>query len=114
MEHPAADDTSPLTASVWRTFVVRTLLLFPQPEAESAAGGRAIAVKTTDLLYQNVAARTTTLPKKGVVGLDEKNRWRTAVLKDYLPMFCEVLARLCHESQMPLHELDPIALVWTR
>ena len=78
MEHPAEDDASPMTVSVWRTFVTRTLSLFPRCVKLRVLQGHvgASAVEPTDLLRVNItehaeqillAARSTDLPKRGVI-----------------------------------------------
>ena len=78
--------------------------------------GAAQAVKPTDLLVVNateaceevlLAARSTALPKKGVIGLDAERKWRTAPLKEYPPLFCAVLAKILSESQRLDGEVAP-------
>ena len=112
MEHPAEDDVSPYTVSVWRTEFIKVLLRFPRCFKHRVCQGHygAKAVKPTDLLIVNgtnecsqllLDARNTSLPRKGVIGLDENRKWRTAILKEYPSQFCTVIAQIFSRSQIP-------------
>ena len=112
MEHPGEDQSSPYVISVWKTFLVRTLVLFPRCAQIRIFQGYygALAVKPTDLLVVNatpqteetfLAARATPLPKGGVIGRGPDGKWRTAVLKEYPALLCAVFAQVLSDSQFP-------------
>ena len=88
------------------------LLRFPRCFKHRVCQGHygAKAVKPTDLLIVNgtnecsqllLDARNTSLPRKGVIGLDENRKWRTAILKEYPSQFCTVIAQIFSRSQIP-------------
>ena len=119
LEHPAEDENDQFLVSIWRTALLRTLMLFPQCRVHRVLQGHfgSPAVKPTFFMMVHVTekceeillqSRTTKLPTRGVIGRDHERKFRTAVLKEYPPLMCDTLAEIISESLLGPERSEPI------